>query len=401
MADTAKKYQIQQKTANGTLTLHPETEASIVLVDSTTAGVNATNVQDAIKEVNDNIKAITGGGVVTGVKGDAETEYRLGNVNITKANIGLSNVDNTSDADKPVSTATQNALNLKANASDVNTALAGKADNSTVTALDGRVQTVEGKVTTLEGTITGLSGAMHFRGSVTADPTATAPTLDPAAASGDVVLWDGKEYIYDGSTWKIFGDEGSYLTKTAYEADKVTQSNIDSGQDTNIQLAATAASNAQTTADNAAAAASAAQSKAEEAYSEAGNAQSAASAAQGTADSAASTAGEAYNMARAMKTYDDGTESVGSVVSADKLATARKISIASDVIGNATFDGSADVTINAALSTTGVTAGTYSAVTVDLKGRVTAGAQFLEVGAAGQTAPTTSLAVGGLFFKEI
>lgn len=54
-----------------------------------------------------------GGGDVSGVKGDAESTYRTGNVNITKANIGLGNVDNTSDADKPISTATQTALNNK------------------------------------------------------------------------------------------------------------------------------------------------------------------------------------------------------------------------------------------------------------------------------------------------
>ena len=39
---------------------------------------------------------------VTGVKGNSETSYRNGNVNITKANIGLGNVDNTKDADKHV-----------------------------------------------------------------------------------------------------------------------------------------------------------------------------------------------------------------------------------------------------------------------------------------------------------
>ena len=50
---------------------------------------------------------------VQGVKGSAETEYRTGTVDITKANIGLGNVDNTSDADKPVSTAVQNVLNPK------------------------------------------------------------------------------------------------------------------------------------------------------------------------------------------------------------------------------------------------------------------------------------------------
>lgn len=35
--------------------------------------------------------------------------------NVTKEQIGLGKVDNTSDADKPVSTATQDALDLKAN----------------------------------------------------------------------------------------------------------------------------------------------------------------------------------------------------------------------------------------------------------------------------------------------
>ena len=35
---------------------------------------------------------------------------------VTKAQVGLDNVDNTSDINKPISTATQNALNLKADA---------------------------------------------------------------------------------------------------------------------------------------------------------------------------------------------------------------------------------------------------------------------------------------------
>ena len=42
---------------------------------------------------------------VTGVKGNSETSYRTGNVNITKANIGLGNVDNTADANKAVASA--------------------------------------------------------------------------------------------------------------------------------------------------------------------------------------------------------------------------------------------------------------------------------------------------------
>lgn len=53
---------------------------------------------------------------VQGVKGSAESAYRTGNVSVSKTDIGLGNVDNTSDLNKPISTAVQNALDLKANA---------------------------------------------------------------------------------------------------------------------------------------------------------------------------------------------------------------------------------------------------------------------------------------------
>lgn len=112
MATTEKNYQIIQKVAaDEYLLLHPETDAEIVLLAA--EGITATNVKEALIELKDLISDITGGGVVTGVKGDSESSYRQGNVNITKANIGLGNVDNTSDENKPVSTAQQAALDLK------------------------------------------------------------------------------------------------------------------------------------------------------------------------------------------------------------------------------------------------------------------------------------------------
>ena len=49
---------------------------------------------------------VLAGSPVTGVKGSEETAYRRGNVNITKENIGLGNVDNTADSEKRVSYAT-------------------------------------------------------------------------------------------------------------------------------------------------------------------------------------------------------------------------------------------------------------------------------------------------------
>jgi len=44
---------------------------------------------------------------VTGIKGNAENSYRTGNVNITPANIGLGNVNNTADANKSVALASR------------------------------------------------------------------------------------------------------------------------------------------------------------------------------------------------------------------------------------------------------------------------------------------------------
>lgn len=64
--------------------------------------------QNAVKVYVDNAVA-AGGGAVQSVNS------QTGIVVLTKSDIGLSNVDNTSDANKPISTAVQTALNAKAN----------------------------------------------------------------------------------------------------------------------------------------------------------------------------------------------------------------------------------------------------------------------------------------------
>ncbi len=50
---------------------------------------------------------------VTSIKGNAESAYRTGDVNITPDNIGLGNVNNTSDENKPVSNAQRTAIDAK------------------------------------------------------------------------------------------------------------------------------------------------------------------------------------------------------------------------------------------------------------------------------------------------
>lgn len=64
----------------------------------------------------------------------------------------------------------------------------------------------------------------------------------------------------------------------------------------------------------------------------------------------------------------------GAVESADKLTVARTITATGDATGSTSFDGSQNVEMALELATSGVIAGTYSKVTVDAKGRVTAGA---------------------------
>lgn len=76
------------------------------------------STEDFTTELKDKLDGIEPGAqvnTITGVKGDTESEYRVGNVNITKENIGLGNVDNTSDENKPISTAQQQALDTKTN----------------------------------------------------------------------------------------------------------------------------------------------------------------------------------------------------------------------------------------------------------------------------------------------
>lgn len=74
---------------------------------------------------------------ITGVKGNAETTYRTGNVNITATNIGLGNVNNTSDANKPISNATQAALNDKQSKITANGLLTGDGNGGVTAAVKG------------------------------------------------------------------------------------------------------------------------------------------------------------------------------------------------------------------------------------------------------------------------
>ena len=94
---------------------------------------------------------------VTGVKGDSESVYRTGNVNITKDNIGLGNVDNTSDLDKPISTATQTALNGKIDTAGTGLSKSGTTLNHSNSVTANTTTSIKKFTYDAQGHITGSS----------------------------------------------------------------------------------------------------------------------------------------------------------------------------------------------------------------------------------------------------
>lgn len=154
-----------------------------------------------------------------------------------------------------------------------------------VTAVEGNVSTLQGNFSTLQGTVDGhtssiaaveanvgklqttvgdsgsglvkdvndlktqiggVTGAMHFIGTSTTDPAEGTVTIEDQpgyeAKAGDVVLYQAKEYVYDGSKWTELGDEGSYVLKTTTVNGKPLSANVElNASDVKADPAGTAA----------------------------------------------------------------------------------------------------------------------------------------------------------------
>ena len=92
----------------------------------------------------------------------------------------------------------------------------------------------------------------------------------------------------------------------------------------------------------------------------------------------------------------------GNAATATKWATGRTIALTGDVTGtSAAFDGSAALSFAATLANSGVTAGTYTKVTVDAKGRVTTGATLASADVIGALGFTPANKAGDSFTGSI
>ena len=296
------------KTADGLEKQLIASAADIVEIDPIT-GLTATNVQDALVAIKD----IADNGGVTGVKGDAETTYRKGNVSISKANVGLGNVTN--DA-------------------QVKRSEMGVANGVATLGGDGKVPAAQ--------LPSYVDDVLEYDKKASFPTTGETGKIYVAKDTNLTYRWGGSAYVEisvslalgETSSTAYAGDKGKALAERLTTAEGNITSN--DGDITALQTRAT--------------------------------------------------------------NLENGTTAAGK---ATKLATARKISLTGDATGNTTFDGTADKSISVTLANSGVTAGTYSAVAVDAKGRVTAGSQIIEWGTSGQTTPSANLAVGGLFFMLV
>nr|DAF78955.1 MAG TPA: hypothetical protein [Caudoviricetes sp.] len=84
---------------------------------------------------------------------DYKGDIHKGDVTVDKNFIDLSNVDNTADIDKPISTATQEALDLKQNITDDSLETEAKTIVGAINELDGEVATNTTNIGTLQTTV--------------------------------------------------------------------------------------------------------------------------------------------------------------------------------------------------------------------------------------------------------
>lgn len=159
---------------------------------------------------------------------------QTGDITLTKSDVGLANVDNTSDANKPISTATQTALNGK---SDTGHGHAIADVTGLQTALDGKATTGHNHDSTYLGLGGGtLSGYLTLNAAPVSDlQAATKGYVDSVSAGLDF-----KASVVTASTANIDLATGGLLTVnsvTVADNDRVLVKNQTTASENGIYLA--------------------------------------------------------------------------------------------------------------------------------------------------------------------
>lgn len=111
----------------------------------------------------------------------------------------------------------------------LDTALVGKQDTLVFNTAYNASTNKAATMADVTNAVSGLSGAMHYVGESTTDPAGGTATVEGHEdwASGDVVTYNAKEYVYDGKNWRELGDESSFAVKgSIVDADIAAGANI-------------------------------------------------------------------------------------------------------------------------------------------------------------------------------
>lgn len=356
--------------------LLPETQADIVKITGIT-GITASDVQGALEELF--TLASTGG--VTGVKGEAESTYRKGNVNITKANIGLGNVDNTADSVKNVAMAVKatedgNGNNIAATyATKTQVVVAQQTANNALNIAQGKTQgyTFE----TFAEMTTELKSATSTQYKIGDSLYIKEEGVTDYWVSGILSTNTGTYGYYEITPLET---QKVDLTEYQKKSDSTLQTSskkivgaineVNRNTDIAMQTQVLLEGKIDTVADNVT-----------------------------TLESNVSTLTSQLETAQTdIADIEAGTTKAGYAIKADRLATARQITFTGAATGSYTFDGSANKSVSLTLANSGVTAGSYSAVNVNSKGLVTSGGKSIEIDSGNHT-PSANLMVGGIFLE--
>jgi len=372
MAQKRKQY---VKLADGTLEQqYIATSADIVEIEAIT-GITATDVQGALEELKD----LADNGGVTSVNN------KTGAVTLSKSDVGLGNVNNTSDANKPVSTAQAAAIKV---VQDQVTTLVGSDTNKSVRTIANEELASQ---LIADGADESLNTLQEIAQWIQDHPDDVAAMNKQIADNTSDITKIKNGTTTVGNASKLGGVEASKYAKLTDiprgELFVITGSAVDSTVSETYNEIVAEFCNGKIPVLK---------------YTYAGD-------------------DLVYNFAyfdeeKVVFIYTTDYARVSIVnVNANGTVTERTMlplitvddSNGSGPIIDSITKNVADVSVtrramqNSDLPNSGVTAGVYSAVQVNSKGVVTAGNQLVEWGTDGQTTPSASLAVGGLFFMKV
>ena len=415
-SNTVRKIRVNEvvSTIGGTETIHFETDADIVLIEDTAGKFTSNNVEGALQELATGVANAGKVDDVQDVNGASIVTNKI--AKLSKAAVGLGNVDNTADADKNVKHATEagkatndsagnKITDTYATKNELREGLAGKSTTKTYE----NYQAFVAAIGLLSKSDLKVGDNIYIK------------TLDVPDMWVTAVNETSTSYTYTNDQAIInaldttAGLNVGYFAFSKLETEKVDlleyQKKTDSDLQTTDKTVVGGINEVRNTAN-------AALAKANTNATEISNIK------DGTTKVGKAKHADAADSAANVTTNING-HAITDIFETDGITAkkASKIAHALTVSGNngtaattTTFDGSAAATLalsttdftasggasnTIALKNTGVTAGQYSAVNVDAKGRVTAGGKSIEWGTAGQTEPSGDLMVGGLFMELI